>query len=151
MFWMASHLPEERSEETIRKVSATQRAMWAAKGSRPKACLTCGAVYEAPYGAGGWNKRYCSPSCRNLYATLRRHGLTYQRHQELLVEQDHRCALCRREWSGWGGRYGPHIDHDHDTGRVRGLLCGDCNTALGRFGDNADLLRRAITYLEREV
>ena len=41
------------------------------------------------------------------------------------------------------------IDHDHTTGKVRGMLCHDCNTSLGKFRDNPDILRKAADYLER--
>ncbi len=43
----------------------------------------------------------------------------------------------------------PHIDHDHSTGKVRGLLCSCCNTGIGMFKDNPDVLDRAAFYLVR--
>lgn len=52
------------------------------------------------------------------------------------------CAVC-------GERRAVHVDHDHDTKRVRGILCELCNGFLGAFNDDPDLLRAAIKYLER--
>lgn len=58
--------------------------------------------------------------------------------------QDGRCAICRKP-ERW--RY-LSVDHCHGTGRVRGLLCSMCNTAIGKLGDNADGVRQALRYLE---
>jgi hypothetical protein len=43
---------------------------------------------------------------------------------------------------------GMHLDHDHETGRFRGWLCSNCNTAIGKLGDTVDGVKRAILYLE---
>lgn len=56
-------------------------------------------------------------------------------------EQGGICALCKDEMPT------PHVDHDHTTGAVRGLLCRDCNLGLGYFKDNPARLRLAIRYL----
>ena len=53
-----------------------------------------------------------------------------------------KCQIC-----GVGGKL--HLDHCHNTGRIRGLLCMRCNTAIGRMNDDPDLLKKAIAYLER--
>ena len=73
---------------------------------------------------------------------------------EMLSEaQGGLCAICEMPETGRSTRRkeraGLSIDHCHDTGQVRGLLCRLCNTGLGHFSDNPDLLRAAALYLER--
>lgn len=64
----------------------------------------------------------------------------------MLSKQDGKCAVCRTDTPG--GRFGKwNIDHCHDSGKVRGLLCWACNTGLGKFKDNEDFLASAIQYL----
>ena len=77
-----------------------------------------------------------------------RYGLTAEKYEELLAEQDGRCAICRREPTG---RQGLCTDHCHATGQVRGLLCVPCNTTLGNMKDDPALLRVAAEYLDRWV
>ncbi|MEH0821176.1 MULTISPECIES: endonuclease VII domain-containing protein [unclassified Micromonospora] len=74
------------------------------------------------------------------YHLRRRYGVGEKEFQELLAEQGGVCAICRRPDP-------EHLDHDHRTGWVRGILCFNCNGGLGQFKDNADVLARAITYL----
>jgi hypothetical protein len=73
------------------------------------------------------------------------YGITPEEYDELLASQNGVCAICS-EPDPNGIRL--PIDHDHNTGRVRGLLCTPCNRALGGFKDNPALLRSALTYLE---
>lgn len=71
----------------------------------------------------------------------RKYGITEQRYQEMLHEHVGRCAICLVAKA-------EHVDHDHETGRVRAVLCFNCNAALGHFKDRPDALRRAAAYLE---
>ena len=66
---------------------------------------------------------------------------------ELLTQQQGLCAICSVELDGSRKSLKPHVDHNHRTGEVRGLLCGYCNVALGNFQDDASLLIEAIDYL----
>jgi len=80
-------------------------------------------------------------------AKLKRvYGLTVEQYDALLASQDGRCAICKR-MSPDGRRL--HVDHDHQTRRVRGLLCHDCNRGLGIFKDSADLLAAALDYIRK--
>lgn len=79
---------------------------------------------------------------------LVRYGLTADEFNTLLHAQEGLCAVCREPLI-LEKRNGCHVDHCHQTMRVRGLLCGSCNGAIGRLGDNAEGLRRALAYLER--
>jgi hypothetical protein len=77
------------------------------------------------------------------------YGLTSDEFDKRLIEQDGRCAICLIQLSGVGHSVdAPRVDHDHLTGMVRKILCGSCNTGLGKFKDNFDLLQRASDYLK---
>ncbi len=91
--------------------------------------------------------RYCSPQHGAKAGYLRRvYGLSRAEFTTLLERHGGLCGICRNPMVGLKNL---HVDHDHVTGKVRGLLCRDCNLALGIFGDNAERLRRAARYLER--
>lgn len=64
----------------------------------------------------------------------------------MLKAQQYVCLICLGA-DATGRRLA--VDHDHTTGKVRGLLCGACNTALGKMRDSPEQLRRAADYLER--
>jgi 5-methylcytosine-specific restriction endonuclease McrA len=68
------------------------------------------------------------------------YGLTSTDVQNWIEFQGGGCAIC-------GDPEANHIDHDHDTGRVRGILCASCNRGLGQFDDSAERLRRAASYI----
>jgi len=94
-------------------------------------------------------KRWMRPEHKErVYFTAikRNFGLSRQEYEQLLLMQGRACAICR--WQPHqDGRQHLHVDHDHETGRVRGLLCTGCNTMLGRMGDDPALFARAISYL----
>lgn len=73
-----------------------------------------------------------------------RYGITVEEYDGLLSRQGGVCAICRQPC-----RTGQRltIDHDHDTGAIRGLLCRNCNAGLGNFNDDPGQLERALAYL----
>lgn len=84
--------------------------------------------------------------CKDCKKPASVHGLTNAEYNNLLNKQNHRCAICKQP---------PTIkrlavDHCHTTGKVRGLLCFNCNVGLGKFREDTALLRKAVVYLETE-
>ena len=75
----------------------------------------------------------------------RKYGITIEQYDELLAAQGGKCAICRREPRP---DISLHLDHDHETGQLRGILCFRCNNALGDFDDDVSLLRAAVRYIE---
>jgi hypothetical protein len=76
----------------------------------------------------------------------RRRGASREQYEAMYKAQRGRCAICGTPHDVL------HVDHDHSTGRVRGLLCGRCNLALGHFRDDPEALRAAARYLrEKQV
>lgn len=75
--------------------------------------------------------------------------MTIEQYDRLMSKQKGKCAICKCEFSETDRALIPCVDHDHQTGAVRGLLCFNCNTVLGKVKDSPQILKRAISYLER--
>jgi hypothetical protein len=84
-----------------------------------------------------------------------KYGITEDAYQEMLKKQNGVCAICQQPETQTYSRSKQvrnlAVDHDHKSGKVRGLLCCACNTALGSFRDNTVVMRNAIGYLERSA
>ena len=87
-------------------------------------------------------KRRASEDKYELKRKLRKYGITEDEYNVLLEESGGLCMICKKKPLNW-----LVIDHCHETHVVRGLLCGNCNTGLGLFKDNPELLQNAIKYL----
>jgi hypothetical protein len=109
---------------------------------------TCGASFipKAP------SQLYCSKSCRGKQAYYKRnYGMTECDLTNMKKSQDNRCYLCSSEGFLIGNNNHHEklaVDHCHNTGGVRKLLCHNCNRALGLLADNPELLRKAANYIE---
>lgn len=79
------------------------------------------------------------------YNLRKRYKLTLDEYSDMLERQGHGCAICRKTSNGRR----LSVDHCHETGNIRGLLCDASNTSIGKFENNPDRLRVAIAYLER--
>lgn len=91
-----------------------------------------------------------SKSQRDLrYYLPRLYGITEDQYNAMRERQKFSCALCGIHEDAWWEERQRRlfVDHDHKTGKVRGLLCGHCNTGLGNFKDDVKVLNRAIEYL----
>jgi hypothetical protein len=102
----------------------------------PKGCKDC---------KSAWNKKwYISHPEVLRNQTLRKYGLTYAEFELLLAQQNFGCAMCGTKIPGGRGTF--HVDHNHKTGRIRGLLCSTCNHKLGVL-ENSVWMDLAMTYL----
>ncbi len=77
----------------------------------------------------------------------RMYGLTYEQYEEILIKQEYRCAICKIHQNEL--KYKLAVDHNHKTGKIRGLLCSRCNKGIGFLYDNPIILEQAITYLKQ--
>ena len=76
----------------------------------------------------------------------RLYGLMPEEFDALLAKQDGKCAICGT--SNWNGR-GPHVDHDHITGKIRGILCHNCNTGSGMLKDDPEIINKLLAYVQQ--
>lgn len=84
--------------------------------------------------------RDANPDARKKY-NLVKYGISVSDWDAMFSDQGGVCAIC-------GRRQELHVDHDHETGTVRGLLCRNCNLGLGQFFDNEEIMFDAIQYLK---
>lgn len=83
---------------------------------------------------------------KNRKKCVASYGLTLAQYEKMLLKQGG-CGICGRETNYTSGSF--HIDHDHETGKVRGLLCFLCNVGLGNFRDNIEVMKNAVSYLRK--
>lgn len=99
-----------------------------------------------------WNAK---PAAERRKQKLRsKYDLTHEQFEEMLDSQGGGCAICGSTESGRTARGNPKplsVDHDHITGKVRAILCSQCNSALGMMRDDPSRLRKAAAYLESFV
>jgi len=115
-----------------------------------KECKRCGLSKKAKFflanksnkdGLNGWCK-----DCTKDSMLLKKYNISHEDYFTILEKQNHKCAICSTyEPLGPTGVF--VVDHDHKTGKVRGLLCNHCNTGLGKLGDTVESLTKAIRYL----
>lgn len=115
-------------------------------------CKRCDTEARKKWQANNREKSQLSQRKRNI---KHKYGLDYDSYLQLLGSQNHKCAICEAEenTSAYGKHNSPHfsVDHNHDTGKVRGLLCNQCNRALGMFKDSPEILEKALKYLQAET
>lgn len=88
----------------------------------------------------------------NKYLLKQKYNITPEHYQNLLEKQNHLCAICNKPEITIDGQTKEikkmSVDHCHQTGKVRGLLCNNCNQGIGKFKHNPELLRKAALYCE---
>ena len=121
----------------------------------PKQADTC-ALCPTPMPRRANGRRPRCPRCSKNIALQRKYGITIEDYERMLQEQKGVCKLClkpeKRELKGFMEGVPPlSVDHCHETGIVRGLLCYDCNHMLGLAHDDPEVLARAIEYLTSTI
>lgn len=121
-----------------------------------KECIVCAGTFTPAM----HNQVYCDPKCRrkaNYWkdaerfrtesinnAFIRKYGLTLEQRDGMRAAQNYRCAICNRHEEEVGVL---KVDHDHETGVVRQMLCHNCNVGIGWLQDSTDVLTSALAYL----
>jgi protein-arginine kinase activator protein McsA len=94
---------------------------------------------RGPY--GGWSTPEEAREYQRAWRLKKHFGMTIPEWEAMAEAQGYLCAICNARPERL------HTDHCHSSGKVRGLVCGPCNRAIGLLGDTADSVQRAVTYL----
>ena len=118
-------------------------------GSYATTCLECQSEFEYVV-AQGRRPQLCSATCkgrrRRRLELREKYGIELEHYESLWESQTGVCAICSGNLLRGSDKYAA-VDHDHQTGQVRGLLCHRCNLALGQFNDDPKLLTLALQYV----
>jgi len=108
-------------------------------------CIACDEYKPKDHFYKNINKYHQSKckECMVIEKRISTYNLTPEDFKEILQSQNNTCAICKKAFTAT-----PHIDHDHRSGDVRGLLCRSCNIGIGHFEDDTERLKNAISYLE---
>lgn len=109
-------------------------------------CKVCEAPVRSLYHNKPENKLRATES-RRKWVRKNKYNFPQELYDERLNDQSGLCAICGTDNPGGRGQF--HADHDHTTKQPRGVLCHNCNVALGNFKDNPEILKAAIEYLNK--
>ncbi len=107
-------------------------------------CIACEAISNRSQRESSRGREY-----QKNYRLLCKFGITLDKYREMLAEQCGMCAICGKTKADDTKGHDLSVDHDHATGKVRGLLCRHCNVAIGKLGDSVEGLMRAVNYLKK--
>lgn len=113
-----------------------------------KYCVVCEVPFSKEVGPNSKRTKYCSRKCHDTAKRVNTYGITFQEFNEMVRQQNFKCLICERDFTDMISKH-ITIDHNHDTGEVRGILCLNCNQGLGQFKDNVDYVKAAVRYLEK--
>ena len=135
----------------------------------PHTCSICKTSFILSTVKNRNSRKYCSDKCLRQFKIIserkyqktekakqvshaghlkRTYGITADEYWKLFEDQKGMCKICERKDCGRKGSERLYVDHDHATGKVRGLLCQHCNQLLGASRDNTNILKNAVNYLE---
>lgn len=131
------------------------------RGTRSvQSCKNCGRLFsELNIKIRAGHGKFCSNECykafrkkhkkdekeaNRMYQKKHKYGLTVEEYNRIAEGQQNKCLICGAQFSDENRI---HVDHDHNTGVVRGMLCRSCNTLLGMAKDDVNILKNAIEYL----
>jgi hypothetical protein len=89
----------------------------------------------------------CKSKANFEYDLWKNYRMRLHEYQELFKAQNGKCACCGQCEASFKRQL--HVDHDHETGKVRGLLCTQCNPGIGYFQDSVERLEKAVAYLKK--
>jgi hypothetical protein len=134
---------------TLEKDFTCTPSKYPQKTFKDKSCKWCDAMFKPQ----GPSHHYCSDQCRKQVYSDKHYKRSYGVSREWVLtkikEQNGVCAICKSYGFKMRDDHvtGMNLDHDHKTGKARGLLCHNCNRGLGLFQDSEELLESARRYL----
>jgi hypothetical protein len=135
---------KQASAHVRKRLAASQRTL----STQTRICTECGETFTPDHGP----QKFCSARCYdrrkrrqtyNTRQTSRGKTVSQAKFAALIVIHGDQCMICGND----NGKHRLAVDHDHRTGQIRGLLCHRCNTGLGLFRDDPELLVTAAGYL----
>jgi hypothetical protein len=146
-----SHLVCSKCNKSLPRDSFCKNTRRKSRGGASDICRACdklreqGLCTECGVNPKVFKSSLCK-GCGTNYRRLRAYGILKLDYDNILANQNGVCAICGTDHPGGRGNTF-HVDHDHDTGKVRALLCSKCNNGIGQFNDNPELLEAAAAYL----
>lgn len=138
-----ANYPEIHSNKMFYRRCEKYPDLWAIIKNDKSDCKGCGIEFDISVKQGG----YCSYRCMKTHTV---YNINQKIYNSMLKSQNYSCAICKTAFDQTNKKLKQiNIDHDHDTGKVRGLLCSFCNRSLGLLKENVITLKNMVKYIKK--